>query len=125
MPIRSVGGGCFKWGGHGKRYCGPGARKKAGRQAAAAHAAGFHEGKMPSFKEFCKHLDEATTLVESQSEMYSHMDKALLHDKLHVAARNKGDTTGAEHHKKMSDHHINQFSKHMLDWENANPDQEI
>lgn len=39
MPIRKVKGG-YKWGGHGHVYA---SRKGAERQAAAAHANGFHE----------------------------------------------------------------------------------
>lgn len=43
MPVHSVPGrpGCYQWGGHGKVYCGEGAREKAGRQGAAAHAHGY------------------------------------------------------------------------------------
>jgi hypothetical protein len=42
MPIRKVKGG-YQWGWHGKVYRGRGARKKAAKQAAAAHAHGYHE----------------------------------------------------------------------------------
>ena len=44
MPVRNVGGGCYQWGGHGKRYCGKGAAGKAARQGAAARANGYREG---------------------------------------------------------------------------------
>lgn len=42
MPIHKQGSG-YQWGNHGKVYRGPGAKKKAEAQAAAAHANGFHE----------------------------------------------------------------------------------
>jgi hypothetical protein len=40
MPIHKVDGG-VRWGEHGKIYKGPGAKKKAGKQARAAYANGY------------------------------------------------------------------------------------
>lgn len=40
MPVRKVGDG-YQWGNHGKIYYGPGARRKAERQGAAAYANGY------------------------------------------------------------------------------------
>ncbi len=40
MPVRKVKGG-YRWGSHGKIYRGKGARKKAGKQGAAAYAHGY------------------------------------------------------------------------------------
>jgi len=40
MPIHEEDGG-YQWGGHGKVYRGKGAKVKAAKQAAAAHAHGF------------------------------------------------------------------------------------
>lgn len=41
MPVRSLGGGRYQWGHHGKVYSGRGARQKAERQGAAAYAHGY------------------------------------------------------------------------------------
>jgi hypothetical protein len=42
MPVHPTGTpGCFQWGGHGKVYCGRGAREKAGAQGRAAYAHGY------------------------------------------------------------------------------------
>jgi hypothetical protein len=41
MPVHPTKGG-YQWGGHGKVYRGPGAKAKAERQGAAAHASGYH-----------------------------------------------------------------------------------
>ena len=40
MPVHKSGGG-YKWGNHGKVYKGPGAKAKAAKQGAAAHANGY------------------------------------------------------------------------------------
>lgn len=45
MPVHDRGGGCYQWGDHGKVYCGKGAREKAARQGAAAHASGYKGAK--------------------------------------------------------------------------------
>jgi len=41
MPVKSVGGGCYKWGNSGKKYCGKGAKSKASAQGRAAYANGY------------------------------------------------------------------------------------
>ena len=41
MPVRSLGHGCYRWGAHGKKYCGPGARQKAEKQGRAAYSRGY------------------------------------------------------------------------------------
>lgn len=41
MPVHKTSGGGYQWGNHGKIYYGKSAKKKAGRQGAAAHAAGY------------------------------------------------------------------------------------
>ena len=41
MPIHKVGKTGEQWGNHGKVYKGPGAKKKAAAQAAAAYANGY------------------------------------------------------------------------------------
>lgn len=43
MPVHAVPGkpGCYQWGGHGKVYCGPDAKKKAAAQGRAAYANGY------------------------------------------------------------------------------------
>ena len=43
MPVHPAGKGCYQWGSHGKKYCGPGAYQKAERQGRAAHAHGYVE----------------------------------------------------------------------------------
>ena len=40
MPVKKSGGG-YKWGSKGKVYKGKGAKKKAQKQGAAAHASGY------------------------------------------------------------------------------------
>jgi hypothetical protein len=50
MPVHSSGGGCYRWGGHGKRYCGKGAKEKAAKQGAAAYAHGYRGKGMPRKK---------------------------------------------------------------------------
>jgi len=49
MPVHNLGGGKYRWGGHGKVYSGKGAKAKAARQGRAAHAAGYGKRK-PSRK---------------------------------------------------------------------------
>lgn len=41
MPVHKVGKNCYKWGGHGKKYCGSNAKAKAARQGRAAYANGY------------------------------------------------------------------------------------
>ena len=51
MPVKSCtinGKKGYKWGNSGKCYTGPGAKKKALRQGAAAYANGYREGKTNS-----------------------------------------------------------------------------
>lgn len=43
MPLHDLGGGCFRWGDQGKRYCGPGAKKKALKQGYAEDPEHFSE----------------------------------------------------------------------------------
>ena len=38
MPVESLGGGCYRWGKKGKKYCGKGARAKAEAQGRAIKA---------------------------------------------------------------------------------------
>lgn len=38
MPVKKVGKGCYKYGKRGKKYCGKGAKKKAGLQGKAIRA---------------------------------------------------------------------------------------
>jgi hypothetical protein len=45
MPVRSLGGGCYKYGKTGKKYCGPGARGKAERQGRAIRASQARAGR--------------------------------------------------------------------------------
>ena len=40
MPVHAVNGG-YRWGNHGKIYKGAGAKAKAAKQGAAAHANGY------------------------------------------------------------------------------------
>lgn len=47
MPVRHVGGGCYRWGDRGKIYCGRGAKQKAERQGRAAYSHGYR-GKEPT-----------------------------------------------------------------------------
>lgn len=44
MPVRKI-GDCYQWGKSGKRYCGPGAKKKALKQAAAIKASQARRGR--------------------------------------------------------------------------------
>jgi len=41
VPVHSLGGGCYRWGESGKRYCGEGARARAAKQGRAAYAGGY------------------------------------------------------------------------------------
>jgi hypothetical protein len=41
MPIHDLGGGCYRWGASGHKYCGPGAREKAMRQMRAEFYNGY------------------------------------------------------------------------------------
>lgn len=43
MPVHPTDGG-YQWGGHGKVYRGPGAKKKAEAQGQAAYASGYRGG---------------------------------------------------------------------------------
>ena len=48
MPVHAVAGhpGCYRWGRHGKIYCGKGARAKSERQGRAIRASGFTGNKL-------------------------------------------------------------------------------
>lgn len=45
MPVRNVGGGCYRYGTKGKKYCGKGAKAKAARQGRAIRASQARRGK--------------------------------------------------------------------------------
>lgn len=49
MPVHSVSGGGYQWGGHGKIYRGKDAKRKAFIQGAAAHANGYQDGARSKF----------------------------------------------------------------------------
>lgn len=66
MPIHKVGKDGEEWGNHGKIYHGANAKKKAEKQAAAAHANGFvgESVKKPlmSFRDFVEQLNSKEQL---------------------------------------------------------------
>jgi len=72
MPVRSRGGGCYQWGGHGTVYCGRGARGKAERQGRAAYSHGYrgtaHETSGARFAQ--EDASPLTDLIEATDALY-------------------------------------------------------
>lgn len=80
MPVRSLGRGCYRWGAHGKRYCGPGARQKAEKQGRAAYSHGYkgHAKEMTmSLAADKKRWDELHTALAKATEAKDEFDRQL------------------------------------------------
>lgn len=49
MPLQDLGNGCYRWGDNGKKYCGPGAKKRAMQQAVAIEKSKQDKGEPSEF----------------------------------------------------------------------------
>lgn len=76
MPVRSLGHGCYRWG-HGKKYCGPGARQKAEKQGRAAYSHGYAKEMKMSLAADKKRWDDLHAALAKATEAKDAYDRQL------------------------------------------------
>lgn len=62
MPLKNMGNGCWQWGDHGHKYCGPDAKKQAIKQ-------GYAENKGDEDK-FKKEMKSQASLLNASDILY-------------------------------------------------------
>jgi len=71
MPIHNLGGGCYRWGDHGKKYCGAGAKRKATQQMRAAFQNGYTGASIDWTKELA-------SLTKDELAMFNEIDEQTI-----------------------------------------------